>query len=83
MERWMIISWQHSDLADASYGQLIDTVMGTEAEAKERALEYVHNCGPIGIVREIIPIKKPCTCATTNINSFCDGCLEHIEDNLS
>lgn len=23
-------------------------------------------------------MKKPCTCKTGNINSFCDGCLEHL-----
>lgn len=49
-KKWLIISWEHSDVLDACYGRLIDECEGTYEEAAEHARQYVLLHSPVGVV---------------------------------
>ena len=51
--KWMIISWRNVAHLEGRYGRLLDTVTGSEEDAKCLARKYVEGWKPIGIVREV------------------------------
>lgn len=58
MSTWLVISWKPVPVQGNVYqknqcGNLMETIHGTEEEAREAALKYAPDYSPVGIVQEV------------------------------